>query len=509
MCSSVIIGCYSLFVFVIPLQKYIKLEQTLKIAPADRFIEKLVIKILIYSTIMTMTTVLSTLIIAMIEDYVEVVSALDNIINSYCILLQFRDININDINSTYLQRIVWILQCGCCCCFLNKYETERTLAELITVKTRSHNHLDVPHLTSDKSFTKSNTSLSTKSKSITDFVMHESNYSDDRKKYIETIIQNDVQNNVTGKYLSLSVVETAYIFWKKHISTLNPNIKLEIACLIFFEMRLSTSEMRDTMKQIVESTNNNIETFSLSIMDMLEWLVNHLLVNDIDLYDALQQLGAAHTSMGIQIKYFGAMLTAVHNTFAHYFENKYSIKEKYAIDKIFSVASQIMTGEDLHSVQSLQDFAESFDNLDFIQSLDICLKSQVGMQYLYRFLEQTFCDELVIWLQEMKTFKCAMSDKERFMIARRIKVTCIEPIAPFSINISHETRTQLLLMMKELEKQWHIGVRNEFKVSSQLFDKCNIEIKRLMAKNHWKRFVQNINNFKNSSVCCVNEREHE
>eukprot|EP01084_Bolivina_argentea_P131762 232540_1 len=33
MCSAVIIGCYSLFVFVIPLQKYIKLEQTLKIAP--------------------------------------------------------------------------------------------------------------------------------------------------------------------------------------------------------------------------------------------------------------------------------------------------------------------------------------------------------------------------------------------------------------------------------------------------------------------------------------------
>eukprot|EP00483_Globobulimina_turgida_P009883 UN09902 len=144
--------------------------------------------------------------------------------------------------------------------------------------------------------------------------------------------------------------------------------------------------------------------------------------------------------MGIKTHHFGPLLLALHTTFEQYFDNKYSIKEKYAIDKLFSVAARIMCGEDVHNVQIIHQFAKSFDKLDFIKSIDICLKSTVGTNYLHRFLQQTYCDEMVIWLQSIKRFKSAMSAKERFMIARRMKIALIEPIAPFCINISHDTR---------------------------------------------------------------------
>ena len=102
-----------------------------------------------------------------------------------------------------------------------------------------------------------------------------------------------------------------------------------------------------------------------------------------------------------------------------------------------------MTGEDLRNVQMMNDFSLSFKNLNFLQSLNVCLKSKIGRNYLHRYLEQNYCDEIVIWLQLIKKFNDSMSNKERFMNARNIIKTCITPTARFAINISHETRTNV------------------------------------------------------------------
>eukprot|EP01084_Bolivina_argentea_P278552 475917_1 len=498
------------------LQQYIKLEN--KLDPDNASLKYLVIKIIIYSTIMIISTVVITFIIAFIEDYIEIVTALDNIINCYCIVLQFKDINVNKINSKYISKLIACLQCKCIMCCINHdgAVAEKTMTKIVCLHKKNPTYLDtihtnsyLPKLSIHNSFGKQNSySTATKSSNHMEISMTEmSNFHDDRKKYIKTVLQCDqVNNGVTGTFVALPIAETAYIFWQKYINHLNKDEKLEIACAIFFEMISGKNNSagnigctKQVLKKHLITSDIKMEALSVKFLDMMEWLVKHLLTPNIDLFARLQELGKTHMIMNVEIIHFGTFLSAVHLIFEQYFENKYSIKEKYAMDKLFTVASQIMTGQDVHNVNIMSDFTESFDSLDFITSLDVCLKSSVGSNYLHRFLQQTFCDELVIWLQSIKKFKLGMSDKERFMIAKRMKVNLIQPIAPFCINISHETRENILHAIKELETQFSANV-TDFKVSEKLFDEGHSEIIRLIEQNHWKRFVDNINTFKNSSM---------
>ena len=51
-------------------------------------------------------------------------------------------------------------------------------------------------------------------------------HNNDEKGSIQTIIQHEIQNGVTGKYLSLSIAETAYIFWLKNLHRVDQQQKL-------------------------------------------------------------------------------------------------------------------------------------------------------------------------------------------------------------------------------------------------------------------------------------------
>ena len=52
---------------------------------------------------------------------------------------------------------------------------------------------------------------------------------------------------------------------------------------------------------------------------------------------------------------------------------------KYAMDKIFNVATKIMMGKELNSLNYNQS-----DNNTYLKSLDVCLKSDIGRNYLFR-----------------------------------------------------------------------------------------------------------------------------
>ena len=104
-----------------------------------------------------------------------------------------------------------------------------------------------------------------------------------------------------------------------------------------------------------------------------------------------------------------------------------------------------MTGQDLKYSSHLNDIATSFgnNNIQFLQSLDICLKSSIGNEYFTRFLQQTWCDEIAIFLQSISRFKKQLSNKQRFIVARDIIKISIKPSATFSINISYECRNKV------------------------------------------------------------------
>ena len=167
------------------------------------------------------------------------------------------------------------------------------------------------------------------------------------------------------------------------------------------------------------------------------WLTRKLLCNDIDLYLLLTKLGTMHKNMGITIKHFNPMLEAMHETFSYYFATKYNIEVKYAMDEIFTLAAQIMTGQDIKYSSHLNDIVCSFgtEQIVFLQSLNKCLASNIGREYLYKYLSQTWCEELAIFLQSLTRFKSQICPKARFMIARNICKTSIQPYATFTIII--------------------------------------------------------------------------
>eukprot|EP01084_Bolivina_argentea_P058573 106956_1 len=132
-CSSVIIGLYSLFALVIPLQKYIKIVN--KLDSNDKFLRTLVNKIVIYSSTMIISTLTVTFVVAFIKDYVEIVTALDNIINCYCVVLQFRDINTEHIQSKYGTTIISCLQFECIMCRINEKNNNKTFKTSVDMST--------------------------------------------------------------------------------------------------------------------------------------------------------------------------------------------------------------------------------------------------------------------------------------------------------------------------------------------------------------------------------------
>ena len=110
-----------------------------------------------------------------------------------------------------------------------------------------------------------------------------------------------------------------------------------------------------------------------------------------------------------------------------------------------------MNGKDLNdkdtsSYSQLEDVLEAIEGDEFLKSLPKCLSSPIGKRYLYRFLQETMCDEIVLFLQSLSKFKAQTTDKGRFMIAKSINNNCIRSSATFCINLSYETRGKVKLI---------------------------------------------------------------
>eukprot|EP00483_Globobulimina_turgida_P007631 UN07646 len=126
------------------------------------------------------------------------------------------------------------------------------------------------------------------------------------------------------------------------------------------------------------------------------------------------------------------------------------------------------------------------------------MKSSIGQEYLYRYLSQTWCDEIAIFLKSLLRFKNLMSDKERFMVAREITKTSIQPTAMFSLNLSYETRINAMMQMKTLEKKF--ALKDTLEVSPDFFAQVESEIKKLITDNHWRKFVDGIEQLQSKSL---------
>ncbi len=92
----------------------------------------------------------------------------------------------------------------------------------------------------------------------------------------------------------------------------------------------------------------------------------------------------------------------------------------------------------------------------------------------------------------MKKFQDQTSDKGRFMIARNIIEISIDPEASFTLNISYQTRSNVLEKMKYYEQKFL--EKEAFLISTDFFKDVSMEIHRLIMENHWIKFRKAMKN---------------
>ena len=115
------------------------------------------------------------------------------------------------------------------------------------------------------------------------------------------------------------------------------------------------------------------------------------------------------------------------------------------MDQIISLSAEIMTGNNVTRSNRARSFHGT--STSFLESLEICLKSEIGTEYFYRYLQQNHCEELAIYLQLLQKFKVQTTDKQRYVVVKEIINTCVSPKGLYAVNISYETRKKVELLL--------------------------------------------------------------
>jgi len=282
-------------------------------------------------------------------------------------------------------------------------------------------------------------------------------------------------------YASDKIIKIAADFWNTKMSKLSFEEQKEIGVTMYLDMMVSDKSLRALFARRFNGTTN-IESISLKFFNMLGWLIRTCCRNDDNVENTLRSLGAMHKNFGIDNAHFAVMLASLHTTFAHYFPQDYGIKERYALDYMFTLASQLMMGGG--------STTEHSPETEYLNNLQTCLRSSVGRAYLFRYWQQTWCDELVIYSQNIQKFEQQTNDKGRFMIARNIVEVSINAQSDLAVNISYNCRQNALELMQEYEQQFQL--KQDIKVSAKMFDSVTSEIHALIMSNHWNTFKRSI-----------------
>jgi len=287
---------------------------------------------------------------------------------------------------------------------------------------------------------------------------------------------------ISSSCVSEKIVKIGADFWNSKISTMSYDDQIELSVALFLDMAVRDKSIMAMNKHV------KIEARSLKFLNMVGWLIR-ILHGDYgsNLEESFRTLGNIHKAMGLRSDHFVVMRVSLHDTFAHYFPHDYGIKQQYAIDFMFLLASNLMMGEAM---------TLPCDDSDYLSSLQACLHSAVGREYLYRYLQQTWCDEIVIYLQGIRKFEQQTNDKGRFMIARNIVDVSINAESDVAVNISYECRMNAMRLMSEYDEKFRM--KEDIKISSSMFESVTEEMYVLIFENHWREFKKNIRNMSTS-----------
>ena len=254
-------------------------------------------------------------------------------------------------------------------------------------------------------------------------------------------------NGITGKYISLSMVQIVYEFWMNHIEMTDIMKKNEIAIAIYFElMQIDETFYKILYKHFKKSKNMKIVDIAIKIVNILGVIFKCLLRADINMFKVIRKYDPENLKHLLQFKHVNMIIKAINTTFSHYFDRQYVVEVRYSIEYILHVIGYIglydgdcdnNLGFEYHIKQKLLD---TYNKRDYLLSTRKCLDSSFGRKYLFHYIHQTSCDELVLFLKEYFKYKTKTSPKEQLMIIQQIIKKFINPNSVHCLNISYDCR---------------------------------------------------------------------
>lgn len=228
-------------------------------------------------------------------------------------------------------------------------------------------------------------------------------------------------------------------------------------------------------------------------------------MDGVNLWRVLTKIGEGHCKMNIKVHHYHLLLEAFHHTMSKSFTQNYTIEVKYCIDQIFTIATCIMTGHNYDQL-SFGERVLELNDCRFLTSFNTCLDNEIGREYLYRYLGQTYCSEIVIFLQLYQEYNEIFSGHhhEKLLKAKQIASISLCSSSEFPINVSYATNEEFWNRLKQCEKDYETNNDN-FTIDPLLFDTVWDEVTKLILNNHWSEFCNTVKRMQRQQNSVLNQ----
>ncbi|ETO17725.1 hypothetical protein RFI_19592 [Reticulomyxa filosa] len=316
-----------------------------------------------------------------------------------------------------------------------------------------------------------------------------------------------------------------YQFWVEHIQNLASEEKTTVAVTLYGHLFCRLGECRE-----IFLNRGPVEPVGFELLNSVFFLkkIGHLIFLVKKKRNAKVQMGMAklrafYAEYGIKYKYYSSFLQALHCTFEGCGHNVYSLRVKFCLESIFTTAATMITGKDFSTL--FRDRVADFWSLEFLDSLDICLAHPTrvffffflcanffflfvtcvsfffvgcictfsGREYFDRYLQQSFCEEYMHFLQRFMVFKGLASPQESLGAGEFIDLSDRRQIEKLKQDLQH---------FKECSNGKKCAcdkANSQCNIESTLLDCVYADVKNDIEKNIWPQFVSAILSIKEAT----------
>jgi len=307
-------------------------------------------------------------------------------------------------------------------------------------------------------------------------------------KYLQKSKRQHHGNGIIGVYIEKKYCMRAWSFWNQYVSLASDDKFKRIATMMFsyLMVALSTNGSNDAIKSLMGGGMMEYNQMMEAPLHMIGTLLRLLMKDDINAFNVLSDIGTLHSnSYNVSSQSYNAMLNAMHVVFVQLFTKAYSVQIRYAFDVVFMSSVRIMIGQlQFDKCTVLAHKLTALNELLFLKSLSICLSDDVGREYLYHYLVNTYCNEMVLFLKKYEQFReCnPLNRKLRYKLAIKIYNECISDSCEFQINCPFATYQRINALVDAAAKNEDVQIPND------IYDDAYQQMIRLIQQNHWISF---------------------